>query len=212
MPLAFSFYERPTLMVARDLVGTILIVEAGGRRISGRIVEVEGYLGEEDPASHAGRGPTPRSQIMFGRPGVAYVYLIYGVHHCLNVVTEPAGRAGAILIRALEPLEGCELMARRRGRRRPAPPEGVGPYSRLCSGPGKLCQALGIDLRDNGASLCGGPRLKRRRIWLERGDRQGRVRATPRIGVRRAADRFFRFVDPDSDSLSVPVTRARTGA
>ena len=113
--LAPEFFARTTLEVAPRLIGATLHVEAADGACSGRIVEVEAYLGQDDPASHAGRGRTPRSGIMFGAPGVAYVYLIYGMHHCLNFVTEVEGQAGAVLVRAVEPLTGRDLMAARRG-------------------------------------------------------------------------------------------------
>ncbi len=189
-----SFFARPTPAVACDLVGAVLAAGTGRGRVSGRIVEVEAYRGADDPASHAAGGPTPRSAVMFGPPGRAYVYLIYGVHHCLNAVTEPEGEAGAVLIRAVEPLTGLATMARRRG---PAPGAGG-----LCDGPGKLCRAFGIDRGWDGESLAG-PRL-----IIRPGDRPPeRVVAGPRIGVRTARGRPWRFVDPDSPCLSAPPSR-----
>jgi len=204
-----SFFARPTERVARDLVGQTLWLSTGAEavaggvaggidgRIAGRIVEVEAYLGEDDPASHAGRGSTPRSAIMFGPAGRIYVYLIYGVYHCLNLVTEEAGRAGAVLIRALEPMAGQALMQVRRseGRRRPLAER------ELCNGPGKICQAGVVDLRWNGLRLGtrgGGDR----RVWCAEGRPPARVRATGRIGVTRARRRLLRFVDPESSCLS----------
>jgi DNA-3-methyladenine glycosylase len=197
-PLPRAFFARPTETVARELLGCALWSDADGLVAGGRIVEVEAYLGVDDPASHAGRGPTPRSAIMFGSPGVAYVYFIYGMHHCVNAVTEPAGRAGAVLLRALEPIAGLEVMAcRSPGIRRP---------DDLCRGPGRLCRALGVDLAWCGLPLSG--RRARasgaaRRLWIaaEVGP-PARIVATPRIGVRRAADRLLRFVDVDSPCLS----------
>ena len=145
-PLPQIFFARNTVTVARELVGCELRVTSGaGTLVSGRIVEVEAYGGEDDPASHAGRGRTHRSEIMFGPAGLAYVYLIYGMHHCLNFVTEAEGTAGAVLIRAIEPLVGRDVMvARRRLDPEKARDENIG------SGPGKLCQALAIDLGWNG--------------------------------------------------------------
>lgn len=196
-PLPRAFFARATEIVADDLLGCVLWAQADGGLAAGRIVEVEAYLGENDPASHAGRGPTPRSRIMYGPPGVAYVYFIYGMHHCLNAVTEPAGRAGAVLLRALEPTVGLEVMAGRSPRiRRP---------DDLCRGPGRLARALGIDLRWCGLPLAGrtargGPVP---RLWIAAPERRpARIVATPRIGVRLAAERLLRFVDADSPCRS----------
>jgi DNA-3-methyladenine glycosylase len=179
-----AFFARSTLAVARDLIGCVVATRHGATLAAGRIVETEAYLGEEDPASHAARGPTPRAAIMFGPPGVAYVYLIYGLHHCLNFVTEPDGTAGAVLIRALVCVAGGDVMAARSsaGGRSPRP-------AALCAGPGRLCRALGIDRTWNGEPAQG-PRL---RVLARRGAPPGLV-ATPRIGVRQAADRPWRFV------------------
>ncbi len=142
-----SFYRRDTLVVARELLGCILARrEAGGVWTCGRIVETEAYIGEDDPACHAAAGLTPRTEVMYGEPGHAYVYFTYGMHHLLNVVTEPAGFPAAVLIRALHPLAGTERMARRRGR---------GDFRDLTAGPSRLCQALGIDLAFNRAPLQG---------------------------------------------------------
>lgn len=139
-PFPPEFYSRNTVEVARALLGSWLLHGPTG----GVIVETEAYLGMDDPASHAFRGPTPRTEVMFGAPGRAYVYFIYGNHHCLNAVAHPPGRAGAVLLRALEPRVGLEVMRERRGRRSDR---------ELTSGPGRLCQALGIDLSANGVPL-----------------------------------------------------------
>jgi DNA-3-methyladenine glycosylase len=187
--LPVDFYRRPTLDVARELVGKILRVAWGGRQRGGRVVEVEAYLGRDDPASHAARGLTPRSAVMFGPAGVAYVYFIYGMYHCLNVVTEPAGRAGAVLVRALEPLANGNS---------PLPP---------CDGPGKLCRTLGIDLAWNGLPLKPAPDVPRA-LWLEDAPPPARIETTTRVGIRRAAERPYRFVDPDSRVLSESVGRS----
>ncbi|MGD9029410.1 MAG: DNA-3-methyladenine glycosylase [Anaerolineae bacterium] len=153
MQLMRGFFARDTLLVARNLLGQRLVrthpSAGGGRggrtRVAGRIVEVEAYVGEEDQASHARPGRTARNAAMYGPPGHAYVYLIYGMYHCFNVVTEQAGFPAAILVRALEPLEGLEVMrARREGRS----------DVELTSGPGRLCEALSIDRQLNGADLC----------------------------------------------------------
>lgn len=201
--------------MARDLLGCVLWAERDGVACAGRLVEVEAYLGPDDPASHAARGPTPRSAIMFGRPAVAYVYVIYGMHHCLNLVTEADGTAGAVLVRALEPLAGRDLMAARRlgGAGPAATATGGGPRRpadrSLAGGPGRLCQALGIDRGWNGMSLLGEP-SGGRRLWLTPGaGPPPRLLALPRVGVRRAADRPWRLVDADSPCLSRPPARPR---
>lgn len=180
-PLPSSFYSRNTILVAEKLLGTILIREIGGEKISGRIVETEAYTGPGDPASHAFRGPTPRSRIMFGPPGIAYVYFCYGVHHLLNVVTEIDGTAGAVLIRGLEPLEGIDRMMKNRGRQR-----GKG----LMNGPGKLTEALEITLVLNGWNLTGGNEL-----YIIKGEPQPgeRIKVAPRIGIREGTDKLWRF-------------------
>ena len=170
-----DFFARDTLIVARDLLGHRLVRLLGGgdARLSGRIVEVEAYVGENDEACHASRGRTERNAPMFGPPGHAYVYFIYGMYHCFNVVTERDGYAAAVLIRALEPLEGLELMRELRGRRPDLP---------LTSGPARLCQALDIDRRLDGADLCA-PDAS---LFLERDAvvPDENVVAGPRIGVR----------------------------
>jgi DNA-3-methyladenine glycosylase len=199
-----SFYARPTVLVARELVGKILVKESNEGLTSGRIVETEAYSGESDPASHAFRGPSQRNEVMFGPPGYLYVYLSYGVHYCCNVVTEPLGVAGAVLLRALEPLTGLELMEARRGPR---------PTRELCNGPGKLCQALGIEMSDYGADL------EASAIWLEDdGYRPGALQESARVGISAATDLPFRFyisgnafVSPGKPSASdVPVRISRT--
>jgi DNA-3-methyladenine glycosylase len=148
VPLPRSFFARDTPTVARELLGKVLVSRAGDTVTGGRIVETEAYLGAGDPGSHAAtKGMTRRNAVMYGPPGVAYVYFTYGNHHMINLVTEAEGTAGAVLIRALEPLTGVEEMLRRR-----APAHGAD----LANGPGKLAAALGIDLTDNGTALGAG--------------------------------------------------------
>lgn len=167
-----EFYTRPTLTVAQELLGQRLVRLLDGQRLAGRIVEVEAYLGEMDQASHARPGRTHRNAPMYGPPGHAYVYFIYGMYYCLNAVTEPEGSPAAVLIRGLEPLEGLEAMRRRR--------PGRSDHD-LTSGPGKLCQALAVDGALNRADLCRGKVL-----WIEAGApvTSDQVATGPRIGVR----------------------------
>lgn len=174
-----KFYDRPTLKVAQMLLGKYLVVEKDGNYVSGKIVETEAYIGPDDPASHAYRGMTPRNKVMFGDPGYAYVYLTYGMHHCLNFVTERKGFPSAVLIRALEPAEGTEIMQRRRKK------ENV---KELTTGPAKLCKALGIDRTLNGADLCSDI------IYVEdRGDNPTKIVSTSRIGIKEGKEKNWRF-------------------
>ena len=187
-PLPRDFFARPTLVVARALLGQVLVHESPEGVAAGRIVEAEAYLGPSDPASHAYRR-TRRSLVMWGPPGHAYVYFTYGNHFCINVVTEHEGVAGAVLIRALEPVAGVDLMRRRRG---------VDRLTDLCSGPGKLTQALGISGRHNGQDMTAPP-LYVARGALRDGERVGR---SPRVGITRAADWPWRFYVEGSPFLS----------
>ena len=180
-PLPRSFYARPAPVVAAASLGRLLVHDSPRGRVSGLIVEVEAYRGAQDPASHAYRGRTARNAAMFGPPGHAYVYFTYGMHHCLNLVTERSGVAAAILVRALDPVEGEALMRRRRG---------VRERERLARGPACVAQALGLSREHDGLDLTTGP------LWLadrpvERGGR--RVERGPRIGLRRGLDRAWRF-------------------
>jgi DNA-3-methyladenine glycosylase len=194
-----SFYERPVLAVARAVLGRVLVHdEPNGGRVAGRIVEVEAYRGADDPASHAYRGPTARNRVMFGAAGHAYVYFTYGMHFCLNLVTGPAGRASAVLIRALEPVEGEEGMRRRRG--------AAVPWERLMRGPGCVARALGLDRRHNGLDLTSGP------LWVAAAPaRRGgkRIVVTPRIGIRVAQERLWRFHLEGHPCVSGPRATAR---
>ncbi|MDO8835599.1 MAG: DNA-3-methyladenine glycosylase [Vicinamibacterales bacterium] len=187
------FYRRPTLAVARDLLGLALVHETPAGRTAGLIVEVEAYIGESDPACHAAAGPTPRNEPMYGQPGRAYVYLNYGLHHLVNVVTEPSGVPAAVLIRALEPVEGVDMMRVRRGVRRDGRPVAV---HDLCRGPGNLTRAMGIGPAQNRADLV---RPTRRRsmdsggLWIEhRGVQVDAVEWTARIGIRVGLEHAWR--------------------
>jgi DNA-3-methyladenine glycosylase len=194
VPLPRAFYERPTLIVAADLVGKVLVHRAPGGTTSGVIVEVEAYIGEDDPACHAAPGPTGRNAPMYGEPGHAYVYLNYGVHFLFNIVTEAAGCPAAVLVRALAPLDGLALMRRRRGRYRDASHV---PDHELCRGPGNLARAMGITLRHNGVDLCGS-----RLVIEDRTVVPGRLVWSPRIGISAGADRPWRCYAADHPSVS----------
>ena len=183
-----SFYARPVLEVARDLVGCVVSHDG----CSGVIVETEAYH-ESEPACHAFVGLTPRTQTLFGPPGIAYVYRSYGIHALLNAVSEPQGVGAAVLIRALEPLSGIERMQVRRSVER---------VENLCSGPGKLTQALGIELGHNGSDLARGPVViaGRRGRW-----REVEVSVDRRVGITRAVDLPWRFCASGSRFLSRPL-------
>jgi DNA-3-methyladenine glycosylase len=185
-----SFYARPTLDVLRDLIGKVLVHEVRGRRTAGAIVEAEAYIGESDPACHAAPGPTRRNAPLYGPPGYAYVYLNYGLHWLVNAVTEADGFPAAVLIRALDPIEGIELMARRRGRssvRRAATSDVSPGLLNLCRGPGNLTVALGITGAQNLADLCRGAlRIE------DHGIRPPALSWTPRIGIRVGTERRWR--------------------
>jgi DNA-3-methyladenine glycosylase len=188
-----SFYEQPTVDVAKQLLGKYLVRNHPEGFTLGRIVETEAYIGPHDLACHASHGRTARTEVMFGLGGHAYVYFVYGVHYMLNLVTEAFNHPAAVLIRAVEPVDGIQLMeARRRTERR----------RNLCSGPGKLCQALAIDRSLNGADLCGDI------IYIEdRGEPIPRFLARPRIGVDYAGkwkDKPFRFLVRGNEFISRP--------
>ena len=181
-PLTQSFYERPTLTVASELIGKVLVHETRAGIAAGMIVEVEAYIGEDDPACHAAPGPTKRNAPLYGPPGHAYVYLNYGIHNLVNAVTEAEGSPAAVLIRALAPLDGIELMKRRRARAGGRTDE-VG----LCRGPGNLTQALGITLKQNRLDLSAAP------LWIEdRGLAAGALDWSRRIGINVGVERPWR--------------------
>jgi DNA-3-methyladenine glycosylase len=184
-PLRREFFARSVHEVAPDLIGVTLIVDGVG----GTIVEVEAY-DQEDPASHGFRGPTPRNRSMFGPPGHAYVYRSYGIHWCLNLVCAEPGRAEAVLVRALRPERGLDAMRARRG---------VEPERALCSGPGKLCQALGVTREHDGLALDEPP--------FELLARSGvpEIATGPRVGLTRAAERRWRYGLEASPFLSRPL-------
>jgi DNA-3-methyladenine glycosylase len=171
-----DFYDRATLTVARELIGKVLVHQTPEGRMSGVIVETEAYIGEDDPACHAAPGPTRRNRPLYGPPGFSYVYLNYGIHFLTNVVTEREGAPAAVLLRALEPLDGIALMRTRRSRMG-ADPAGIATHD-LCRGPGNLSRALGIGLSENWLDLEGN------RLFLEdRGYAPGMIGWGPRVGL-----------------------------
>jgi DNA-3-methyladenine glycosylase len=186
-PLPRAFFTRNPRRVARQLLGKILIRDLPALRLTARIVEVEAYLGTEDPAAHSAAGRTLRNAVLFGPPGHAYIYFIYGNHYCLNVSCEPEGKAGGVLFRALEPLSGIEEMARSRGIALRGPQD----WPKLSAGPGRLCQAFGITrVRDNDLDLTS----PESGLWI--GDdafHPRRIAVTPRIGITKAAEMPLRY-------------------
>jgi DNA-3-methyladenine glycosylase len=176
------FFARYTPEVARELLGCLLVRKIGEKALSGRIVEVEAYRGSDDPASHSFRGVTKRSAVMFGEAGYVYVFFSYGVHWCLNFTTEEEGQPGAVLIRALEPVEGIEEMARNRG---------VSELERLTNGPGKLTRALSIDGAFNGEDV-----VKSKKLYVLSGEEPVKIKASVRMGISRGREQQWRyFVD-----------------
>lgn len=209
-PLPRRFFARAPELVAPDLLGQLLVRQMGGdggdgreQTAVGRIVETEAYQGESDPAAHAFRGPTARNRTLFGAPGHAYVYTSYGLHQCLNVSTEPAGKAGCVLIRALEWWQPAAAM---HWVEQPAPEADA---RRLLSGPGRLCRTLGIPRALDGHDLTApGP------LWLAAGPAPERIAVTRRVGIRQAAERPLRFYDLDSAAVSAargPIVALLTG-
>jgi DNA-3-methyladenine glycosylase len=186
--LTRRFYDRDPREVSRDLLGKVLVRHEGNRRITGRIVEVEAYLGTDDPAAHAAAGRTARNDVLFGPPGHAYVYFIYGNHWCFNVSCLPDGFAGGVLFRALEPLEGIARMAQARG----ITLQSERDLRLLTSGPGRLAEAFGITReRDNGKELFS----RDSDLWIgDDGSSPPRACVTARIGITKAAERPLRYV------------------
>ena len=190
-PLSTDFYNRPTLDVTADLIGKVLVHNTRSGLAAGMIVEVEAYIGEDDPACHAAPGPTRRNEPLYGPPGVAYVYLNYGMHYLVNAVTEAKGAPAAVLVRALAPLDGIPLMAKRRANGKPIH------ETELCRGPGNLTKALGITLKENRLDLTSS------RLWIEdRGLEPGRLSWGARIGITRGADRPWRCWSKGHASVS----------
>jgi DNA-3-methyladenine glycosylase len=190
-PLSRRFYARDALDLAPNLLGRLLVREVDGSMLVGRIVETEAYR-PDDPASHSYSGPRRANRTMFGAPGHAYVYVSHGIHHCMNAVARPPS---AVLIRALEPVDGLEEMARRRG---------LVDERLLCAGPGRLCQALGIGLSDDGHDLTIG-----RGLWIAPGRPARAPVITPRVGVNVAVERPWRFVLAGTRYASRPMPGRR---
>ncbi len=192
-----GFFARNPRSVARGLLGKVLVRNAGNLRLAARIVEVEAYLGENDPAAHAAAGNTARTSVLFGPPGFAYVYFIYGNHYCLNVSCEREFKAGSVLFRALEPIEGIEEMARARGIEVQTPRDLV----KLTSGPGRLAEAFGITrTRDNGVDLTSSASS----LWIgDDGFRARKIEVSARIGITKAADQRLRYHLADNRFVSV---------
>lgn len=187
-PLPRGFYERDALSVARAALGCVVVCDGPEGRTAGRIVETEAYGGAEDAASHAARARAGNALAMWGPPGIAYVYRSYGLHAMLNLVVAPEGTAAAVLVRALEPLVGLDLMRARRG---------VAREPLLCAGPGRLCQALGITLADHGTDL-----TRTGRLWLAPGPPPATILTGPRVGISRAVDRPWRFWEAGNPHVS----------
>jgi DNA-3-methyladenine glycosylase len=198
-PLPGAYYDQPTLVLARDLVGKTLWRRTAAGIVAGIIVETEAYISAIDPASHNYRRPTKRAATMFGPPGHAYVYLTYGMHHCLNVVTEPEGTSAAVLLRALAPTVGRDLMAAR------CPRAAVRDLGR---GPGRLCQALALTVGDNGADLAGPD------LWLSHTPNltitPEQIATSARIGISQGIDLPWRFFLRGHPALSGPAKLNRT--
>ena len=194
-----AFYSRSPEIVARALLGKLLIRDLHGERLTGRITEVEAYLGLTDPASHAARGLTPNNAVLFGPSGRTHVYFIYGMYYCLNVASHLPGDAGGVLIRALDPIDGLETMADLRGLPHNAKPK------LLTGGPGRLCQALDITRKNsNDLDLTS---LDSTIQIADDGTHPTDIQTTPRIGLSKAADRPLRFLISEIVKVKTPKTR-----
>ncbi|MFH2035865.1 MAG: DNA-3-methyladenine glycosylase [Candidatus Zixiibacteriota bacterium] len=186
--LTREFYTQPTLMVAEELIGKFLVYKSPVGTITVRLVEVEAYIGEDDPACHAAVGRTARNEIMYGWGGFSYVYLIYGMYHCLNIVTEDEGYPAAVLIRGAEPIEGLGLMNNNSGK---------SGKDKFTNGPGKLCRALNLNREHNGLDLTGND------LYLEdRGYKKATIERSRRIGIKKGTDRLWRIFEKGSPYLS----------
>ncbi len=183
-----EFYQRPTLTVARELIGKVLVYRDRRKVLSARLVEVEAYIGGDDPACHAAVGPTERNRVMFGPGGFSYIYFIYGMYHCLNIVTESDGFPAAVLIRGAEPIEGLDVM-----RGRYAGDE----RNLLTNGPGKLCKAFGLTRAQNGLDL-----TKGRLYLVDHGMEVKRIEKSVRIGIKKGTEKKWRYFDPTSPYVS----------
>ena len=204
-PVPRCFYDRDPKLVAPELLGKILIRRQGRKLLAGRIVEVEAYLGEDDPASHAFRGATDRNRVMFGPPGFAYVYFTYGMHYCANVTCLEEGTAGAVLIRALEPLMGVEEMALNRDLNLSLETKHVRVLRALTSGPARLCEALDITRsRDDGKDLTS---PKSDLSIASDHARYSEIACSPRVGITQAADWPLRFYVVGNPFVTVPAKR-----
>ncbi len=206
-PLGRDFFARPTVQVARSLLGCRLVVDRGtASEVVATLVEVEAYLGTADPASHAYRGPTPRAGIMFGPPGHLYVYLSYGVHHCANLVCEAHGVAGAVLLRAAAVERGEEVVRQRRAaypaRAAASSMARVIAVPELLRGPGNLCRGLGIALGDNGLDVCSP--TSRVEVWERPARARLAVARGPRVGISAAVERPLRFALRGHPAVSRP--------
>lgn len=183
-----SFYNRPTLQVARELLGKTICYRSSRGELSARIVEAEAYIGEDDPACHAAPGRTRRNEVMYGKPGFSYIYFIYGMYYCFNIVTEREGYPAAVLLRAAEPEQGLEIM------RENSPHSGA---QSILSGPGKFCRAFGLTTRQSGINLTGAELFLR-----DDGAEAGKITVTNRIGIRKGAELPYRFFLTESTAVS----------
>ncbi|MCP4570423.1 MAG: DNA-3-methyladenine glycosylase [FCB group bacterium] len=188
--LTRDFYLRPTLTVAPDLLGKTIVYNHPQRQLAADIVEVEAYVGEDDPACHAASGKTERNRVMYGRGGYSYLYFIYGMYHCFNIVTERDGFPAAVLIRGVEPFIGKDIMSR-------LLPPGKSPNWLISDGPGKFCRAFGLTRKQNGLDLTGSELF-----LIDRGNEKPHVGVSPRVGIKKATKREWRFFDINSRYVS----------